>query len=227
MKDPVCGMAVDPATAAGTSQHRGQTFYFCSKGCKAKFDANPGHYGSPTGAAARGLARGLVSARFRRKGIHLPDAPGDTSTRPGRVSRCAAWRSSPWWRRSRKTTSELDDMARRFRWSLVLTVPILAFMVSDLLPGQPLQHAVGPGVDDLDAVRCWPPRSCSGAAGRSSCAAGRRSCNRHLNMFTLIALGVGAAYGFSVVATLAPGLFPHSFRDARRPGRPSTSSRPP
>lgn len=44
MKDPVCGKQVDPATAAGTSEYQGQTYYFCAKGCKAKFDANPGQY---------------------------------------------------------------------------------------------------------------------------------------------------------------------------------------
>ena len=70
---------------------------------------------------------------------------------------------------------ELDDMTRRFRWSLVLTAPILAFMVSEFLPGQPLQHALPPAAMTLVAVRCWRRRSCSGAAGRSSCAAGRRS----------------------------------------------------
>jgi P-type Cu+ transporter len=106
---------------------------------------------------------------------------------------------------------ELDDMTRRFRWSLVLTAPVLAFMVSELLPGQPLQHAVPPAWMTWSQFLLATPVVLWG--GWPFFARGWASLvNRHLNMFTLIALGVGAAYGFSVVATLAPGLFPDAFR---------------
>jgi Cu+-exporting ATPase len=115
---------------------------------------------------------------------------------------------------------ELEDMTRRFRWSLALTAPILLFMVDEFLPGQPLHEwvvrlkpdATG-GFSLLNWIELvlatpvvlwggWPFFTRGWASVVSS----------HLNMFTLIALGVGAAYGFSVVATLAPDVFPHSFR---------------
>jgi Cu+-exporting ATPase len=106
---------------------------------------------------------------------------------------------------------ELDDMTRRFRWSLVLTIPILAFMVSEFLPGQPLQHAFAPAFMTWSQFLLATPVVLWG--GWPFFVRGWASIvNRHLNMFTLIALGVGAAYVFSVVATLAPGLFPASFR---------------
>ena len=102
-------------------------------------------------------------------------------------------------------------MTRRFWWSLALTAPILAFMISEFLPGQPLQQLLPHGWMNWIAARARH-------AGRPVgwLAVLRRGwasvVNRHLNMFTLIALGVGAAYGYSVVATLAPALFPDSFR---------------
>jgi len=106
---------------------------------------------------------------------------------------------------------ELDDMTRRFRRSLVLTAPILAFMLSDFLPGQPLQHVLPPAAMTWSQFLLATPVVLWG--GWPFFVRGWASVvNRHLNMFTLIALGVGAAYVFSVVATLAPGIFPASFR---------------
>src|SRR4029434_3602121 len=106
---------------------------------------------------------------------------------------------------------ELLDMSRRFWWSLALTAPILAFMVSEFLPGQPLQHAIPMRAATwIDLVLATPVVLWGGwpffVRGLASIV------SRHLNMFTLFALGVGAAYLFSVVATTAPGLFPDSFR---------------
>jgi Cu+-exporting ATPase len=106
---------------------------------------------------------------------------------------------------------ELEDMARRFRWSAVITAPILAFMVSEFLPGQPLQRMVPHGWLNWIQLALATPVVLWG--GWPFFVRGWASVvNRHLNMFTLIALGVGAAYAYSVVATLAPGLFPDSFR---------------
>nr|WP_291984562.1 copper-translocating P-type ATPase [Luteitalea sp.] len=110
-----------------------------------------------------------------------------------------------------EASPELDDMTRRFRWSVVLTLPILAFMVSEFLPGQPLQRALPPAVMTWSQFLISTPVVLWG--GWPFFVRGWASVvNRHLNMFTLIALGVGAAYAFSVVATVAPGLFPAAFR---------------
>ena len=106
---------------------------------------------------------------------------------------------------------ELEDMTRRFWWSAGITAPILAFMVSEFVPGQPLQHMLPPGWLNWLLLALASPVVLWG--GWPFFVRGWVSVvNRHLNMFTLIALGVGAAYTYSVVATFAPGFFPDSFR---------------
>jgi Cu+-exporting ATPase len=107
---------------------------------------------------------------------------------------------------------ELRQMSRRFWTSLWLTAPILALMVSEMLPGQPLQAWLGTKPLVWLQFALATPVVLWG--GWPFFVRGWQSVvNRRLNMFTLIALGTGAAYGFSVAATLAPGLFPHSFVD--------------
>ena len=102
-------------------------------------------------------------------------------------------------------------MTRRFWWSAAITAPILAFMVSEFLPGQPLQQLLPHGWLNWILLALATPVVLWG--GWPFFVRGWASVvNRHLNMFTLIALGVGAAYAYSVVATIAPGLFPDSFR---------------
>jgi Cu+-exporting ATPase len=106
---------------------------------------------------------------------------------------------------------ELEDMTRRFRWSAWISVPILAFMISEFLPGQPLQRLLPHGWMNWIQLALATPVVLWG--GWPFFVRGWASIvNRHLNMFTLIALGVGAAYGYSVIATLVPGVFPASFR---------------
>ena len=114
---------------------------------------------------------------------------------------------------------ELDDMTRRFRWSLALTLPILLVMVDEFLPGQPLHASVvrlkpdATGFSVLNWIELALATPVVVWGGWPFFVRGWASLvSRHLNMFTLIALGVGAAYGFSVVATLAPEIFPHAFR---------------
>ena len=90
VKDPVCGMDVDPHTAKHRGEHHGQTYYFCSAGCRTKFIANPARY---LGRSGPGESR----ARSRRHHLHLPDA-SRRSGRSGRVrARSAAWRWNPCW----------------------------------------------------------------------------------------------------------------------------------
>ena len=250
MKDPVCGMQVDPAKAAGTSQYQGQTYYFCSKGCKTKFDANPvvepevqaapeaylnpapaaphGHdhgdtraYTCPMDPEVRQIGPGVcpkcgmalepvTAAVLTKTEWTCPMHPEIVRDEPGSCPICGM-ALEPRVVTLEEQNPELDDMTRRFWWSLGVTVPILAFMVSDFLPGQPLQRALPPAWMTWSQFLLATPVVLWG--GWPFFVRGWASVvNRHLNMFTLIALGVGAAYAFSVVATLAPGLFPASFR---------------
>ena len=104
---------------------------------------------------------------------------------------------------------ELVDMTRRFWIGLALAVPVVALEMGGHLFGW---HPLSTSRCRTGSSSRSRHRSCCGPAGRSSCAAGSRSSTRNLNMFTLIALGTGVAWVYSVVATLAPGLFPPAFR---------------
>src|SRR5207249_10941554 len=106
---------------------------------------------------------------------------------------------------------ELVDMTRRFWISLLLTVPLLLLAMSEMLPGQPVQHAFSARFLTWVQLACATPVVLWG--GWPFFTRGWASIvNRSLNMFTLIALGTGTAYVYSVVAALAPGMFPESFR---------------
>ncbi|MGV3515583.1 heavy metal translocating P-type ATPase [Luteitalea sp.] len=202
MKDPVCGMEVDPAKAAGTSEYQGQTFYFCSRSCQAKFDATPDRFVSPPDSPAPVIAG---AGEYT-----CPMHPEIVRDAPGACPICGM-ALEPRTATLDEANPELVDMTRRFRWSVVLTLPILAFMVSEFLPGQPLQRALPPAVMTWSQFLIATPVVLWG--GWPFFVRGWGSVvHRHLNMFTLIALGVGAAYAFSVVATVAPGLFPAAFR---------------
>jgi Cu+-exporting ATPase len=108
-----------------------------------------------------------------------------------------------------RPNEDLADLSRRFRWSLALTAPILAFMIAEFLPGDPLHRLPTGSKNWIELVLATPVVLWGGwpffQRGWASVVTGR------LNMFTLIALGVGAAYGYSVIATLLPGVFPASF----------------
>ena len=202
--DPVCGMSILPSDAVGQVTHRGQTYYFCSQNCLDKFQATPEAYLNPAPAAPHGHEQGDT------REYTCPMHPEIVRDEPGSCPICGM-ALEPRVVTLEEQNPELDDMTRRFRWSLVLTTPILAFMVSEFLPGQPLQQALPPAAMTWSQFLLATPVVLWG--GWPFFVRGWASLvNRHLNMFTLIALGVGAAYAFSVVATLAPGLFPASFR---------------
>ena len=213
MTDPVCGMQVNPATAAGTSQYEGQTYYFCARGCKTKFDANPGQYATPDTSSTPPPKAASPAASHPPSDTREYTCPMDPEVRqvgPGACPKCGM-ALEPRIVTLEEQNPELDDMTRRFRWSLVCTAPLLAFMASDLLPGQTRLDLLAPGWTTWSQCLLATPVVLWG--GWPFFVRGWASVeNRHMNMFTLIALGVGAAYGFSVVAALAPGLFPASFR---------------
>jgi P-type Cu+ transporter len=207
--DPICGMTISPEDAVGHVDHRGQTYYFCSQSCLDQFKANPDEFaGAPASAtrASQVPARGDLDAEYT-----CPMHPEIRQKGPGSCPICGMALEPVSVSLDEQPNEELEDMFRRLRWSLVLTFPILLFMVSESLPGDPLQRAVPAGtVNWIELVLATPVVLWGGwpffVRGWASVV------SRHLNMFTLIALGMGAAYGFSVVATLVPQLFPHSFR---------------
>ncbi len=203
--DPVCGMTIAPDDAVGHIEYKGQLYYFCNDSCLEQFRADPARFVDPDRKQAR------VAATDPEAEYTCPMHPEIRQTGPGACPICGMALEPVAITLEEQPNEELDDMTRRFRWSLALTAPILAFMVAEFLPGQPLHHVLPPRALNWTELALAAPVVLWG--GWPFFQRGWTSIlNRHLNMFTLIALGVGAAFAFSVVATMAPGLFPDSFR---------------
>ena len=202
--DPVCGMTISPEDAVGHVTYDGQTYYFCNESCLERFRDDPESFLHPVQVA------GSASVDPRAE-YTCPMHPEVRQKGPGSCPICGMALEPVRVSLDEQPNDELIDMTRRFRVSLTLTAPILALMISEFLPGMPL-HRLLPG-----AALNWASLALATPVvlwgGWPFFVRGWASVlSRHLNMFTLIALGVGAAYAFSVVATLAPGLFPESFR---------------
>ncbi|HKY21172.1 MAG TPA: heavy metal translocating P-type ATPase [Vicinamibacterales bacterium] len=201
--DPVCGMTISPDDAVGHVDHKGHTYYFCSQNCLDEFRVNPDAFLVERPAPA------ATPADMERE-YTCPMDPEVRQKGPGACPNCGM-ALEPRVVTLEDRNPELEDISRRFWWSAAITVPILAFMVSEFLPNQPLQRALPHGWLNWILLALATPVVTWG--GWPFFVRGWASVwNRYLNMFTLIALGVGAAHTYSVVATLAPGLFPDSFR---------------
>jgi Cu+-exporting ATPase len=202
--DPVCHMKIDPAHAAGTSEYRGRTIYFCSLGCKAKFDASPAAYmhDAPS-TPARPVPRGTMYT--------CPMHPEVRQDQPGTCPKCGMALEPEMVTADDQDNPELTDMSRRFWVSVVLTVPLVVFAMT--------RHIARLGWYSDDVLR-WAPWIELVLATPVVLWGGKpfferawsSIVNRSLNMFTLIGLGVAVAFLYSVVATVAPGLFPPLFR---------------
>ncbi|MGC2201962.1 MAG: heavy metal translocating P-type ATPase [Stellaceae bacterium] len=207
--DPVCGMTVDPATAKHRAEHAGASYFFCSTRCREKFTAEPARYLTPAAPA-----EGPPAPGSRPGGEVLwtcPMHPQIVRSEPGSCPICgmALERLTP--EAGDAANPELRDMTRRFWVGVVLSVPLLALAMAD--------HLAKPALDALIAPRIavWIQLVLGTVAvlwcGRPFFQRGGASIvNRRLNMFSLIALGTGVAYSYSLVAALAPGIFPASFR---------------
>jgi Cu+-exporting ATPase len=208
--DPVCGMTVRPETAAGAHEHEGQTYSFCSKGCLERFRKDPEAYRPrPEAPPAAAEAPAAAPAAAREAAEYTcPMHPQVVQRGPGACPICgmaleprlATGEENP----------ELESMTRRLWVSGALTLPLLAFMAADMVPS--LRHRVpAGGLRSLVELALATPVVLWG--GWPFFERGARSVrDRHLNMFTLIALGTGTAYAYSLAAALAPGLFPDAFR---------------
>jgi Cu+-exporting ATPase len=270
MKDPVCGMTVDPATAKYKFEHGGKTYYFCCGHCLQKFSAQPGGYLSPQApsrpapassmqminiapAAATKpeiLAAPASSITTSSDGAYVcPMCPEVRATKPSACPRCgmALEREMPAIAAIRveytcpmhpeivrrgpgscpicgmaleprtitaqeEENPELRDMTRRFWISLALTVPLLAIAMAGMLPGMSVAHLLPGGrLPWIELLLATPVVLWGGwpffQRGWTSLV------NRSTNMFTLIAMGTGVAYLYSLVATVFPQGFPSSMRD--------------
>ncbi|MEO8338813.1 MAG: heavy metal translocating P-type ATPase [Nitrospirota bacterium] len=237
-KDPVCGMDVVPETAAGHAEHAGQTYHFCSRGCVAKFEADPEKYVGPAKASppsgpsgeytcpmhpevrqpgpgncpkcGMALESATIAPVATRTEYTCPMHPEIIRDAPGSCPICGMALEPKTVTAEEGDSAELVDMRRRFWVSAVLSIPVLI-------------SAMGESLFDLDQLASPQARTIFEAllatpvvlwGGWPFFVRGWQSvANKNLNMFTLIGLGTGAAYLYSVVATVAPQLFPPSFAD--------------
>ena len=198
-RDPVCGMNVDPATAKHHVQHAGADYYFCSAGCRAKFEAQPQRY-----LPSRDTAPVVVTAATGTI-YTCPMHPQIRQPAPGNCPICGMTLEPLMPTLAAEDTSELDDFSRRFRWTLPLTLVVFVLAMA----GHRLQ-VVAPQAQSWIELLLATPVVLWGAwpffvRGAQSIA------NRSPNMWTLIGLGIAIAYVYSVVATLVPQAFPASF----------------
>lgn len=246
MKDPVCGMEIEEKSAAGTHEHKGQLYYFCSTHCLEQFKREPEKF---LGPSSNKVPEALKQPTAREATVYVcPMDPEVKENKPGPCPKCgmalepsapavAAVRTEyvcpmhPEIVRSapgscpicgmaleprtvtleEEANPELVDMTRRFWISAVLSAPLLFFALAEFVPGQPVHRWFSPLALNWFQLTLATPVVLWG--GWPFFQRGWASIvNRSLNMFTLIAIGVGTAYVYSIVAALFPGLFPSSFR---------------
>jgi Cu+-exporting ATPase len=237
--DPVCGMEIAEEDAVGWHDHQGQRYYFCNPACLENFRAHPDKYLAPKSPPVAGeagqlhtcpmhpqvrqqgpgscpdcgmaLEPAVVSAPLTKTQYVCPMHSQVVKDEPGACPLCGMALEPRTITVEEEANPELVTMTRRFWICLVLTAPVFFLAMSDLIPGQPVQHALSPHLLTwLEFALASPVVLWGGLPffQRGWASIVRRS----LNMFTLIAVGTGTAYIYSVVATLAPGIFPASFR---------------
>lgn len=250
--DPVCGMTVSAKTAAGSFEYNGQTFYFCSKHCLAKFQNDPEAFlnkpAAPVIVQPVGIQRPKSSERTAR--FTCPMHPEVQASKPGSCPKCGMAlepatvtvpkqkieytcpmhpeivRDAPGscpicgMALEPRTVSledeenpELKQMSRRFWVCAVLSIPLLLIGMSELIPGAPFDKLMPMDVRGWIELALATPVVLWGA-WPFFVRAWQSLVNRSLNMFTLIGVGVGVAYLFSLIAQLFPEIFPQSFRDS-------------
>ncbi len=201
-KDPVCGMSVDPATTTHRAAHDGQDYFFCSGGCKTKFSADPQKYLAPQPIAAPPVPGAIYTC---------PMHPEVRQEGPGACPICGMALEPVMPSADEGPNHELIDMSRRFWIGLVLTLPIFALEMGSHLFD--IHRLLGIDARQSSWVQFALATPVVLWAGAPFFARGWASVvSRNLNMFTLIAIGTGVAWAYSVVALMAPGLFPPAFR---------------
>jgi len=205
--DPVCGMTVDPAKAKHRAEHAGHSYLFCSARCREKFMADPARY---TIASPR--PRGPIAVAAGEVLWTCPMHPQIVRQEPGNCPICGMALEPMTPAADDAANPELRDMSRRFWAGVALSLPLLAIAMAEHFDQATLDALVSPRVLVWVQLILGTPAVLWG--GWPFFQRGWASLvNRRLNMFTLIALGTGVAYVYSLVAALAPGIFPASFRD--------------
>jgi Cu+-exporting ATPase len=235
--DLVCGMSVDPDSAAGSFEYKNKTYYFCSRHCLEKFRSDPESYLHKTAepvfvqpvqiertklaSAAKPVATDSIdknpvatgSSSAKEGEYTCPMHPEIVRDAPGSCPICGMALEPRTVSLEEEENPELTEMSRRFWVSLALSLPLLLIGMSEFIPG-------------LDIARLMPMRAWRWielalatpvvlwGAWPFFVRGWQSIINRSLNMFTLIGLGISVAYIFSVVATVLPRLFPISFHDA-------------
>ena len=201
VKDPVCGMDVDPHAAKHTAEHEGHPYYFCSAGCRTKFVANPIKYLDKSAADDHAVPAGTIYT--------CPMHPQIRQIGPGACPICGMALEPEIVSLDSGPNPELADMSRRFWIGLVLTIPVLILEMGGHFAG--LHTLIAPRVSNwLQLILATPVVLWAGWPFFERGWASLRS--RNLNMFTLIAMGTGVAWIYSVAATLTPESFPAAFR---------------
>ena len=199
VRDPVCGMAVD--ATPHRHEHHGRTYYFCSRGCLAKFISQPDKYLAPQ------ISQPAASGEIYTCPMHPEIRQADTGACPI----CGMALEPVLVSAETAANPELAEMRRRFWVALVLALPVVVLeMAGHLIGAMPyLSHTASNWIQLCSAtpVVLW-------AGWPFFVRAWRSLLTRNLNMFTLIAMGTGVAWLYSVIATLAPGIFPTAFRSA-------------
>lgn len=200
-RDPVCGMTVDE-TASHRREHDGETVLFCSARCASKFDRAPDQYLAAEAPQTQPATAGTYTC---------PMHPEVRAESPGDCPKCGMALEPKGVAAEQDENPELKDMTRRFWFAAALSVPLVAVVMLDMLPGRPISSLL-PGRLRAFVELALAAPVCLWSAWPFYLRAIRSVQNRSLNMFTLIGLGVSVAFSYSVIATLFPGLFPHSFR---------------
>ncbi|WP_439372395.1 heavy metal translocating P-type ATPase [Bradyrhizobium sp. DASA03120] len=201
VKDPVCGMTVDPATSRHRFQHHGETFHFCSAGCRTKFAADPAKYLAKEKAPEPDLPAGTIYT--------CPMHPEIRQVGPGTCPICGMALEPEVASLETGPNPELADMTRRFWIGAALALPAVVLEMGGHLAGPHnwIDQTLSNWIQLVFAtpVVLW--------AGWPFFVRGWQSLvTRNLNMFTLIAMGTGVAYFYSVLGTVAPQIFPANFR---------------
>ncbi|WP_300274229.1 heavy metal translocating P-type ATPase [Halomonas sp.] len=201
--DPVCGMTVDPHQTEHRASHAGKTWYFCSARCRQKFEGDPDTYLQGDDSPAEPAPPGTIYT--------CPMHPEIRQEGPGDCPICGMALEPETVTADSGPSEELKDMTRRFWIGLVLALPVLVLEMGGHVFG--LDHLIAPQVSNWIQLLLATPVVVW--AGAPFFVRGWRSIvRRSLNMFTLIAIGTGAALIYSLLATIVPGIFPETFRQA-------------